>query len=240
MHSPVSVFLLVNFVAAFSLAFLYRSYFGGWMVELSIQIDGILFCNTLYWFGFSEIWIWVLAYRKLFSINRNLPPYICNRDPELPRRRIDFDNSKFDRIVWKSKVQLKITRWKPLQKAVGTPDFLTYTFFSVLVRLVIIPNAWCSAKKAYFFGCWICMLVGCAHILDVVWVVSSVTQSIGRVREAMMALREAMEESERAICEETASMSNWWIVIRDSLTVSVQKLVSFFEDDVRKLGLSDG
>ena len=33
------------------------------------------------------------------------------------------------------------------------------------------------------------MLVGCAHILDVVWVVSSVTQSIGRVTYLVLVVR---------------------------------------------------
>ena len=44
----------------------------------------------------------------------------------------------------------------------------------------IMANTLRSAKKGSFSGCWARILVGWANIMDVVWVVRSVTQSIGR------------------------------------------------------------
>ena len=52
----------------------------------------------------------------------------------------------------------------------------------IFTRLVILPNAWCNAKKAYFFGWFhLYIIIRMGDILDLVWVFLSDGENIARV-----------------------------------------------------------
>ena len=59
----------------------------------------------------------------------------------------------------------------------------------IFTRFAILPNDWCNSKRHDFRMLSSYNYRFSAHVLDVVWAVSSVTQSIGRVTYLILTLR---------------------------------------------------